>query len=154
MKRVFEFGKIAYEGERKENLVTVEVGLQKKKEGYVFSACCCVWNKNKTDIFRGGQCFDGLLQYINQLDDKKLFVEIWELWKKWHLNDMHAGTEKQEKALKNFNGDYKAQCEYLEKKGLLIDDGYKYGTSWLFRKIDKNDLIRIAKIMEINPETF
>ena len=31
--------------------------------------------------------------------------------------------------------DYNLACEILEASGLLYDDGYKYGSAWLFRPV-------------------
>jgi hypothetical protein len=72
--------------------------------------------------------------------------ELITLWRVWHLNDMKAGTLKQEKALNTkafqvFKGNtdyYKAACSYLKKKGLYKDGKYTYGTRWLTRKLSKD----------------
>ena len=74
-----------------------------------------------------GQCRDSIKP---KNDEQKQLIDI---WKQWHLNDMNAGTVKQTEALKDFKGDYTAQCEYLKSVGLYDDDGYKYGTAWLKR---------------------
>jgi len=58
----------------------------------------------------GGQVVDDIKPTNNPQE------ELVELWKKYHLNDMHAGTEKQEEKLneKDNMGDYTKQCEYLK----------------------------------------
>ncbi len=62
------------------------------------------------------------------------------LWDKWHLNDMHAGTEAQEKAIEDYqkNGnkyDYTKACEYLKSINLYEVEyngkPYEYGNGWL-----------------------
>lgn len=60
-----------------------------------------------------------------------------DFWKKYHLNDMRAGTPAQEKALEKHKKvakrerlDYDTECAFLESVGLLVDNGYKYGTGW------------------------
>ena len=35
-----------------------------------------------------------------------------------------------------------------EKNNLLFDNGYKYGSAWLFRPIPKKDLQEIKRIIE------
>lgn len=80
-----------------------------------------------------GQCYDSIKPTPTQ---KKIIA----IWKKYHLNDMNAGTPEQEKALKGFKGDYDAQCEHLKKKGLYevtLKNGkpYKYGTGWITREL-------------------
>lgn len=98
-----------------------------------------------------GQCLDELTPL---LVGNHLFEELYDLWKKYHLNDMHPGTPKQEQALRkahltNWANDYTKCCEYLESINLLYDDGYKFGSGWLKEEIPEEDLKRINKLMEI-----
>lgn len=62
-------------------------------------------------------------------------INIQKIWKRWHLNDLRAGTPRQEAFVRkwevNNTYDYKRVCEALTKANLLVDHGYKYGTSWL-----------------------
>ena len=63
-------------------------------------------------------------------------VRFCHLWERWHLNDMRAGTPKQEEAVRQWrkvskNASYKDTCEMLESINLLFDNGYKYGSKWL-----------------------
>ena len=64
---------------------------------------------------------------------------IRSIWERWHLNDFHAGTPKQEKFIrqwkKTHSYGYQSACEALEEANLLYDNGYKYGTSWLKEKV-------------------
>ena len=62
MKKTFNFGKIAAYGNRKINLVTVEVELSEKDGHKVFTASGDVWNSKHTDIIRGGQCLDYIVE--------------------------------------------------------------------------------------------
>ena len=123
MKKIFNFGKIDFYGTgRRINLVEIEVSLSDKG---VFTASGTIWNSKKTDCVCAGQCLDEISKYIKS--DK--FKQIHSLWKKYHLNDMHAGTERQEAALEaagltGFASEYRKCCEYLESIGILVDDGY------------------------------
>ena len=69
--------------------------------------------------------------------DRKKLLRILEIWDKWQLNDVTAGTEKQEKALKEHYAKNKRRCSYedacalLKRKDLYDERGYTYGTSWL-----------------------
>lgn len=60
---------------------------------------------------------------------------IQNIWNRWHLNDKRAGTPKQEAFIRQWKlsnrYDYSAACDALAKVGLLYDNGYKYGSSWL-----------------------
>ena len=64
---------------------------------------------------------------------------------------MHAGTVKQEEFLNQHFKDryhsYEESIEALQKVNLLIDDGYRYGSSWLYRPIPKNDLEEIKELL-------
>ena len=146
MKRTFTFGKIDYYGRgRKINLVEVKAELSDKG---VFTASATIWNSKKTDCVCAGQCLDEVAKYIKAPKFKK----IHRLWKQYHLNDMHAGTEKQETALieaglTGFASDYRKCCDYLESIDLLVDDGYKFGTGWLKREIPVEDVAEIEKLL-------
>jgi hypothetical protein len=84
----------------------------------------------------GGQCQDHI-KPANK--EQRWLIEIWNAW---HLNDMHSGTERQEAALKDFKPDngsqksrYEQECEFLKKRRLYTDHGYKYGTAWKMREL-------------------
>ena len=79
-----------------------------------------------------GQCLDSVKP---KNKEQKRLIEIWNLW---HLNDMHSGTEKQERILqelKKKNPTYTEQVAYLKKRRAYSDNGYKYGSGWLKRKL-------------------
>lgn len=93
-----------------------------------------------------GQCLDELSKLI----DDPVFTQIYWLWKRYHLNDLHAGTPVQEYALEHAtfppDTDYKARCEYLKSIGLYEVGGYKYGHDWLTETIEPHDLELIRQI--------
>ena len=94
-------------------------------------------------------------QNYDELSDERLvpaegyehadLFKIQSIWKRWHLNDMRAGTPKQEEFVRGWlltnKYDYTRVCEALEAVGLLVDDGYKYGTSWLKEEVP-TDILR------------
>lgn len=144
--KTFNIGKIDYYGHgRKINPVTVEVTLKEKDGKHCFSASATVYNQTKTDILACGQCLDS----IAKLTKNKQFMELYRLWKLYHLNDMHAGTIEQEKALKDWESkgnryDYTSACDYLKSVGLneveYNGKPYKYGHAWLYWNIPEYDL--------------
>ena len=140
------FGKVdAYGSGRKNNEVTIEMEL---KDGR-FSASGKVWNSKHTDIISGGQNLDEIKEYLKGNKD---YEKIYNMWQKHHLNDMHAGTEKQEEALnKKFGGvnpnKYDEQVAYLKSINLYEDNGYRFGSGWLKRDIPQDDLKEITKII-------
>ena len=125
------------------------------KDG-VFSASAYLC-KGKEEI-AGGQCFDTVLEYVPELRNNALFMEIVSLWKTYHLNDLHAGTMKQEgylKAYSNWHGvdllnasNYQEECEVLKDAGLFEDNGIKYGHTWVKWELPQSVLERINKILE------
>ena len=159
MKRTLNFGKHEYNGiGRKINQITIEIELETKKDNkQVFTACGNVWNNLHTDLIAGGQCIDSILESVPSLKHNKLYMEVVELWKKWHLNDMHAGTPEQERFIKSWiekgnKYDYTTICEHLQAVGLYEVEyngsWYKYGHGWLYQEIDAIDLQRINKLFE------
>lgn len=88
--------------------------------------------------------------------------KIVSIWKKWHLNDMHAGSEAQEAFLENyrkdhpgFPNDYNEECKllkkhrlYADKKALVNGKPYEYGRGWLFREIPKDVLVELCGCLD------
>ncbi len=159
MTKIANFGKIQFENSKSKcNEVTVEIDLNKNKDGLpVLSICGNVWNRNHTDIICGGQCLDTLKEYLG---GNETFDFLYDMWKKHHLNDMHAGTPKQEEAVRHAKEvgllpkhyDYGKACQYLKDANLFTDtyDGQevKYGHSWLYYPIPESDLRKIEHFME------
>lgn len=171
MKRRFDFGKIDWNGKgRKINAVTLEVELRdvqiNGKTLPEFSVVGNVWNNRRTDIVAGGQMLDLLKPYF---ENNELFQQIYYFWENYHLNSLHAGTQKQEYLLEGLE----PPCSYDDRKNTLIaanlirdyeapfdlcnggvrtdDDGrkyYEYGWGWVYWPIPAGDLIKIEKLIE------
>jgi len=152
MRKKIQFGKIDWSGRgRKAYAVELEIDLREDKfERPVLSICGSVWNTKHTDIVCGGQCLDDLLPFLK---GNKEFKFWHKMWKKYHLNDMKAGTPEQEEAIREWKEaghryDYTEACKYLESIGLYeveyhgceYNGVYKYGTAWLYQPIDWDDL--------------
>lgn len=64
-------------------------------------------------------------------------ARLYEIWRRWHLNDMRAGTFVQEEILRQAKAsgvklnDYDEACNYLQRFDALVDEGYTYGSGWL-----------------------
>lgn len=156
MKKVFNFGKIAYYGSRKINLVTVEVGLKNDDNGRpVFTASANVWNNLHTGIVAGGQCLDDLAPYFK---GNKLYNTILGLWERNPLNDLNPGTPEQmacieahRNEINEADGWYIKELNLLKKYGLDIVEyngkPYKYGTAWIYREIPTEDLEAIKNLL-------
>ena len=78
-----------------------------------------------------------------------LAEKIVNWWRKYHNNNMHVGTPKQEEALNKagITGDYDDCRKYLESIGLLYDNGYKFGSGWLKEEIPADDLREIKEFL-------
>lgn len=87
--------------------------------------------------------------------DARLAKRLYDVWQRWHLNDMVAGSPAQEQFLRNkrkqvvaehpeyenaphsipsklgFDSHYNMVCSWLSDADLLVDNGYRYGTKWL-----------------------
>lgn len=150
--RIVDFEKIAWEGKRRINKVTVDLCLYKKDNGEIrFTACGDVWNSKQTDIIAGGQCLDELYKFLGK---NKTYQMIYTWWKNYHLNDSNPGTEKQMAALKeaekqepNKYWDYEACCNYLKSINLYEDNGYKYGHGWIYKEIPQETLNEMVAFM-------
>ena len=130
---------------------TAEVEITLTDDGR-FSASGTLYEKQgcKWECDYCGQCLDSLSELI----DDPVFTQIYWLWKRYHLNDLHAGTPVQEYALEHApicslrKADYKYRCEYLKSIGLYEVGGFKYGHGWLTEKIESHDLELIKRIVK------
>lgn len=112
----------------------------------------CVW---EVRCEAWGQCEDFINEYLKW---DKLWDKIYQLWQDYHLNDLHAGTPKQEKLIRMGRLawedliDYDKQCAFLDEFNCLWDENidedwvakpYKYGSAWLYRPIPEWELWNI-----------
>ena len=100
----------------------------------VFAASCNIYKNGYT--YCGGQCFDKLLEFI----PTKKVKRIYNVWKDWHLNDLHAGCihqrEFEKEPYENHQGHHCDICDYT------------YGTKWIYEPIPEKILNEINKIMK------
>lgn len=133
--------------------VEVDVELRENRRGYVwkdgalkdirgneFAASAMVYRHNSFAL--GGQCLDypEVLDLIQNgklcEEDKTIYLEIFRLWKNYHLNGMNAGCEHQKKGTPG--------------GGVCPICGYRYGSAWLYREIPKKDLEAIKHLFTID----
>ena len=136
MKKTINMGwvKLPYEERRRKAIIEVEITA--KQEGLALSIC------GEIKRYSYGQCREDMKKYI--VAPRHNFDEIMEVWEKYHLNDMHAGTPTQEKLLHSANIiDYDEAIEYLKKNNLYIDNGHKYGSGWRLEKIPSSVLDKV-----------
>ena len=150
MKKIIKLGKIDYEKTGDKNMVDILIELRGEAGHEVLSICGNIWNSKHSDIICGGQCLDEIKCYFR---NNRTFKEVYRLWKLYHLNDLHAGTKKQEEFLhnnniKNWANNYKEVCKILEKNNLLYDDGVKFGSTWHYWAIPEIDLMKIKELIK------
>lgn len=85
-------------------------------------------------------------------------LKVQSIWKRWHLNDMRAGTPKQEAFIREWKlshkYDYTEACKALEEVGLLYDNGYKYGSSWLKEEVPLEVIKYLFSLPAISGESW
>lgn len=86
--RIFSFGKIAYNGKRKINEVTLEIELRDWNGYLEFAACVSIWNNIHSDIVAGGQMIDNLYNEFARFRGSVLYKTIMQLWEKYHCKDI------------------------------------------------------------------
>jgi hypothetical protein len=136
-------GKVDYNKSGRKNCKAVlEWSLSPEGE---FSMSASIWNPRETDIYCGGQCVDEVVAYFPRNATAQRMAEI---WRRWHLNHMKAGSPAQAAHLRTlgewtygrdgFNSHYDWACEKLKEVGLLEDASYlhngkpyRYGSAWL-----------------------
>ena len=150
MKKTFVIGKYAIDGSKKGNKIVIEVELKEKDGKPVFSASGYITHNNGIGAMCAGQCLDTMRKYVEK--DNTIFNILYKMWQRHHLNDCNAGDEAQTKAVeeytKNHRYDYDKVCKYLESKNLLVHNGYRYGSAWLYRPIPADDLAVIKALLE------
>lgn len=167
-RRKIDFGKIIPEGyTRKDSRIIVDVCLEISDPSKPkFAVSGSITGDNNRGYISSDQNLDTIAKYVEQLEKKDLFLKILGFWKKWHLNEFNAGTDEQEDAIDSYIQEhgikeelfYSERREILEEKGLLIVDldgkPYEYGTGWLYRSIDQNDLKEICKLVGIKEDVI
>ena len=142
MKKTIILGWCKIDGEEKRRKAIVEVELRLNDKGKICLSMCGAIKK-----FSYGQCREEIEKYI--VEHRENFHRIMEIWKEYHLNDMHAGTPKQEQFVKKYMEnnpyDFETICEEMKKAGIYEDNGYRYGSAWLYEEIPSYILDEIFK---------
>lgn len=140
----------------------VRLGLSETVNGRAYSTYCKIKYENKklsiTGVegpIKGGNCLGGCGQINMSLDLGSIdqFAPGWgsyklreflEIWDRWHLNDLRAGSPAQEKYLRDNPSDkrreYEETLKMLTAAGLNPDNGYVYGSAWNTEKVSEKAL--------------
>ena len=159
MRFILDFGKHDFtDNGIKDNLVTVEVGLGDCDRGPRLSISGTVWNRLKTDCISAGQNLDTIRELVG-LRWQPLMKRVHYIWQRYHLNDMKAGTPRQEAYLTGYKDasgesydlyDYIIQKDLLDEAGLNPDNGYHYGSDWLYSPIPDDVIAEIKSWSDLN----
>ena len=108
---------------RKDCTAIIELELRVKHSHYEdknfieFSACGEIYHTATRCMYHGGQCIDTIAELI----PTKKIKRICEVWKRYHLNGLHAGCEHQRHLEHEPNKHIREVCPVC---------GYKFGTGW------------------------
>jgi hypothetical protein len=136
--KTIDLGKVDYNGSgRCINRVTIDVKLSDGR----LSMVGYVRNVRGTAIALG-QCHDTIASLFP--GDARV-ARIVEVWKRWHLNDARPGTPAQMEYLRAHpHRSYDDAVRALDDAGLLVDNGYRYGTAWLVEELPAEIVAEIA----------
>lgn len=146
--KTFRFDKIAFYGGKRINVPEVEVELEYTDKGAVLSICGIIWNSKHTRAVECNHRLDTMMKFPS-LANNALFKKLYHFWSNWHRNDLRTGTVKQDAALREhgYSVSYSDACKHLESIGLFEDDGYRYGSGWLFHEIPEDILKEIETLL-------
>lgn len=156
LRRVFDFGQVKFHSpSQKKAWFCIEIRLKSAEEGPVFlSKGLLTKHLHPADLF--------LISEETDLGKDPLFQEIYRLSSLYNLNNLHAGTEEQEAALRQYQEtgwefDFSEACAYLKKLGLYevtLQNGatHRYGSDWLYREIPEKDLMAIKNLFSRTEE--
>lgn len=87
-----------------------------------------------------------ITEYAPGWDEDKV-TKFREVWDRWHLNDMRAGTPAQEALLEShaIKG-YDNQCAFLKEHGLYVDNGHRYGMAWFKEELPEGVIEFLASL--------
>ena len=141
MKRhVYHPGKVDYNRSGRKNCLA-EFEWELTADGR-FSLCSGIWNPRKTDYYCCGQNVEEVAAFFPH---NKKVRRMLAIWRKYHLNDMRAGTPAQMAELERRSTEYPNDGKYYEwAKSVLAEAGldpdpnyvhngvpYRYGSAWI-----------------------
>ena len=93
-----------------------------------------------------GQCVEEVRKYWGHIPE---VAELCDLWDRWHLNDLRAGTKAQMEVVRSLpkcpvpSDWFTWACLNLKTRDFLVDKGYSFGNKWLFEVIPATVVKRI-----------
>jgi hypothetical protein len=101
------------------------------------------------DILSGGQNHSVIKKIFKGDKDIERLVEIWE---KYHLNDLQAGSKRQNKIIEEWlekgnKFSHEEVGKVLREAGVHFDNGYTYGSQWLYQPIPDSVIVELKNII-------
>ncbi len=174
-----------FTGRRSKHKVTLKIKLETEKgkdqkgvDGITYenpltlSISDSIWQRDESDSMSGGQGQDTLRE---ALDDGKLevgngisnseFEKLLDIWDRWHLNDLKAGTSRQRKIIEEHEDEakYNKFDKFLDRPVAILEDhdaqpdtetsgfgkdGYKYGSQWLYEPLPDDVIEFVEEIQQ------
>jgi hypothetical protein len=146
-RRVVRPGYIEHAGRRHDMFVTIEMNDQRNPQhGPELSITGEVGPKSDGDAWGGcGQNIEDLyrLDGLHDAWHPNQVRRLGEIWDRWHLNGMQAGTPAQMAWLRHNRdlfpgwpiGHYDWAQAALHRAGLEPDDGHRYGSAWKYEEV-------------------
>ena len=118
----------------------INIHIKESDEGAILTIIGDTVVKDKSRVIiehTSGQNSDSLRKWSPCNENANRVADIWD---RYANNDLRAGTLKQSEILRQaeLDGrsiDYVSALEILEEANLISDNGYKYGSQWLFEDI-------------------
>lgn len=137
-------------GEKLRCKAMVDIKITKSDKGEKLSICGDIRvkdSKNKTLEHSSGQCVSTLRELFK---NNKKAQRVADVWDRYANNELQAGTPKQMAILRTAKKegkaiDYDNALEILKVAGLDTDNGYIYGSKWLFEEIPQEILDEIKQ---------
>lgn len=131
-------------------ILRVEVTLTRKEQGPALSIQGMIGRNHAGQILNSINLAE--VEFSPGWDVHKLALLI-QIWKRWHNNDMRAGSPAQMEHLRivqtttGLKLTHENVCEILQDAGLYVDDhfnwgsdtaGYRYGSAWIFEQLPES----------------
>ena len=140
MKKKLYLGKMDGSRYGYKNKVHVEVEIEMKEDEKgreVISFVGEVRSPVARKVIARGQIQDEIREAVERGELDEMAEKVVEYWDRWHLNNLRAGCEHQEKRIREMKEEFysKSLEERLEMMGKCPECGYEYGSCWIYEPL-------------------
>lgn len=108
-------------GENKNIKAYFDIEIKNENDKPVLSICGDIYKEG--EILNCGQCIDEIASLFPTEKNKRIEA----IWKRWHLNDFHAGCVHQRS--------FEHEPYENHKDDVCPICNYKYGTAWIYEEL-------------------